>query len=382
MSINGNLKTMHLAELLQWLANGRQTVTLSITNGIEEKRVFFQDGEIVSSSSSDPKGFIGQFLISKGVITEEILAQAIAVQDEQGGLLGEILVEGGAVEQEMLDQMLKLKTEENIFELFAWEEGTFEFLDGELPQRGLVSMSIYITGLVMEGMRRLDHAAAIKALIPSPQCVPVSVAPLIDEDEMDPGWLGVLEAVDDDRSIEDICLHTHSSEAFVSQVLYQRITEGKIKVVRPRLVAADSIGSEPDAGGGSTAPAAGTEALLAEANEHLKKGAYEPATRHLTAAASLDPHNRELALVVKELESEVMAGIKEDGIVFDAVPVLETSLDELRNVSFSPEEGFILSRINGSSDIGSIMKISPLSELDSQLVFWKLARDGHIKLES
>ena len=381
MSINGNLQTMHLAELLQWLANGRQTGTLSITNGIEEKRVFFQDGEIVSSSSSDPKGFIGQFLISKGVITEEILAQAIAVQDEQGGLLGEILVEGGAVEQEMLDQMLKLKTEENIFELFAWEEGTFEFLDGELPQRGLVSMSIYITGLVMEGMRRLDHAAAIKALIPSPQCVPVSVAPLIDEDEMDPGWLGVLEAVDDDRSIEDICLHTHSSEAFVSQVLHQRITEGKIKVVRPRMVAAESIESQRVASGGNMAPAAGTEALLAEANEHLKNGEYEPATRHLTAAASLDPHNRELALVVRELESEVMAGIEEEGIMLDAVPVLETSLDELRNMSFSPEEGFILSRINGSSDIGSIVKISPLSELDSQLVFWKLARDGHITLE-
>jgi len=233
MSINGNLQTMNLAELLQWLANGRQTGTLSITNGIEEKRVFFRDGEIVSSSSSDPKGFIGQFLISKGVITEEILAQAIAVQGEQGGLLGEILVEGGAVEQEMLDQMLKLKTEENIFELFVWEEGTFEFLDGELPQQGLVPMAIHVTGLVMEGIRRLDNAKAIKELIPSPQCVPVSVAPLIDEDEMDPGWLGVLGAVDDDRSIEDICLHTHSSEAFVSQVLYQRITEGKIKVVRP-----------------------------------------------------------------------------------------------------------------------------------------------------
>jgi len=346
MSINGNLQTMNLAELLQWLANGRQTGTLSISNGIEEKRVFFRDGEIVSSSSSDPKGFIGQFLISKGVITEEILAQAIAVQDEQGGLLGEILVEGGAVEQEMLDQMLKLKTEENIFELFAWKEGTFEFLDGELPQQGLVPMAIHVTGLVMEGIRRLDNAEA------------------------------------DDRSIEDICLHTHSSEAFVSQVLYQRITEGKIKVVRPRIVAADSIGGGPVASGGSTAPAPGTEALLAEANEHLKNGAYEPATRHLTAAAGLDPHNRELALVVRELESEVMAGIEGDGIVLDAVPVLETSLDELRNMSFSPEEGFILSRINGSSDIGSIVKISPLSELDSQLVFWKLARDGHIKLES
>jgi len=381
MAINGNLQTMSLAELLQWLAGGRQTGTLSVTDGTEEKKIFFENGEIVSSSTTDPKGYLGQFLISKGVITEEILAQAMAVQEEQGGLLGEILVEGGAVEQEMLDEMLKLKTEENIFELFVWEKGTFEFLDGELPQQGLVPMAIHVTGLVMEGMRRLDHAEAIKALIPSPQCVPVSVAPLVDEDEMDPGWVGVLEAVNDDRSIEDICLHTHSSEAFVSQVLYQRITEGKIKIVRPRIVAADSMGSKSVAGAGGAAPASGTEAQLAEATEHLKNRAYEPAARHLRAAASLDPHNRELELIVKDLEAEVMAGIEVDGIRPDAIPVLEASLDDLRNMSFSPEEGFILSRINGSSDISSIVTISPLSELDSLLVFWRLVSGGHITLE-
>ena len=50
-------------------------------------------------------------------------------------------------------------------------------------------------------------------------------------------------------------------------------------------------------------------------------------------------------------------------------------------MSFSPEEGFILSRINGSADIASIVKISPLSELDSLLVFWKLSQSGQISLQ-
>jgi hypothetical protein len=141
------------------------------------------------------------------------------------------------------------------------------------------------------------------------------------------------------------------------------------------------MGSKPVVGAGGAAPASSTEAMLAEANEHLNNGAYEPAARHLRAAASLDPHNRELELVVKGLEAEVMAGIRVEGIIPGAVPVLEASLDDLRNMSFSPEEGFILSRITGSSDIGSIVTISPLSELDSLLVFWRLARDGHITLK-
>jgi len=383
MSITGNLETMSLAELLQWLANGCQTGTLIVGNGSVEKKIFLRDGSVLSSSSSDPRGFLGHFLVSKGVISEEDLAKAMALQAEQGKLLGEILVEGGAIGQEMLDHMLKLKAEENIYDLFAWEQGQFNFLDDELPEYDLVPMSANITGLVMEGMRRIDMTKEMEKVIPSTQCVPVSVGPLLDEDEMDFGWRGVLEAVDDDRSVEDICLHTHSSEFFVCDVLFRKMREGKIKIVRPRVIAPDpqehtapAEKNEKDAKSPTNA-----QALINEAMMHLKLGVYEAAVRHLGAATSLDPHNRELALVVKELESEVMSGLENDGVKYEKVPVLETTLDDLRAMSFSPEEGFILSRINGTSDIASIVKISPLSEVDSLLVFWKLSQSGQISLK-
>jgi len=382
MAITGNLETMSLAELLQWLANGRQTGTLIVNNGSVEKKIFIRDGAVLSSSSSDPRGFLGHFLVSKGVISEDDLAKAMAIQSEQGKLLGEILVEGGAIEQEMLDHMLRLKAEENIYDLFAWEEGSFDFLDDELPEYELVPMSANITGLVMEGMRRIDMSKEMEKVIPSTQCVPVSVGPLLDEDEMDFGWRGVLEAVDDDRSVEDICLHTHSSEFFVCDVLFRKMKEGKIKIVRPRVIAPDpQAPAEPAAKDNADAGPTNAQALISEAMVHLKLGVYESAARHLGAATSLDPHNRELALVIKELESEVMFGLENDGVKYEKVPVLETTLDDLRAMSFSPEEGFILSRINGTSDIASIVKISPLSELDCLLVFWKLSQSGQISLK-
>jgi hypothetical protein len=382
MAIEGRLETMSLAELLQWLANGRQTGTLVVDNGSVEKKIYLREGRVLSSSSSDPRGFLGHFLVSKGVISEDDLAKAMAIQEEQDKLLGEILVEGGAIEQEMLDHMLRLKAEENIYDIFSWEQGDFVFHDGELPEYELVPMSANITGLVMEGMRRIDMAREMEKLIPSTQCVPVSVAPLLDEDEMDFGWRGVLEAVDDDRSIEDICLHTHSSEFFVCDVLYRKIQEGKVKIVRPRVMAPDpQLPAAPVAKKDAAASPTNTQALISEAMAHLKLGVYEAAARHLGAASSLDPHNRELAMVIKELEAEVMVGLENDGVKPDKIPVLETTLDDLRAMTFSPEEGFILSRINGSADIASIVKISPLSELDSLLVFWKLAQSGQITLK-
>jgi hypothetical protein len=377
MPITGNLETMNLAELLQWLANNRQTGTLIISNGAVEKRIYLKSGNILSSSSSDPKRLLGHFLVSKGVISEETLAQAMAVQEQQGGLLGEILVEGGAIDQETLDRMLRLNAEENICDLFAWEQGSFEFLDGELPDHDLVPMSANITGLIMEGMRRIDHARAMKEVIPSPQCVPVAVGPLLEDDELDLGWRGVLEAVDDDRSIEDICLHTHSSEFFVCQVLYRKLVEGQLKIVRPRVLEREA-GSQ--ASGDAVAAASG-EALVGRAMVHLKNGDFEAAMRHLRAASSLEPDNRDLRLVIQQKELEIRGQIADAGVLPDCVPVLISDMTKLRTVNFSPEEGFILSRINGRSDIRSIIKISPLSEIGSLLVFWKLLKEGHLRLD-
>jgi hypothetical protein len=380
MAITGNLETMNLAELLQWLANNRQTGTLIVSDGAVEKRIYLEGGTILSSSSSDPRRLLGHFLVSKGVITEDILAQAIAVQSSQGKLLGEILVEGGAVDQATLDRMLRLNAEENICDLFAWEAGSFEFQDGVLPDHELVPLSINITGLIMEGMRRIDHAAAMKEVIPSPLCVPVVVADLVDDDELDPGWKGVLEAVDDDRSIEDICLHTHSSEFFVCQVLHRKIVEGKLKIVRPRVVESErEVLVEKAEGGAGGTPKA--ENLIGEAMKHLEAGGYESAVRHLRAAASLEPDNRDLRLVIEQKESQIREAMANDGVRPDRVPVLVSNLDEMRALNLSPGEGFILSRINGKADIRSIAKISPLSGLEALIVFWKLVRANHIRFE-
>jgi len=376
MSITGNLETMSLAELLQWLANNRQTGTLIISDGTIEKRIYLKEGTILSSSSSDPRRLLGHFLVSKGVITEEVLAQAMTVQEQQGKLLGEILVEGGAIDQPKLDRMLRLNAEENICDLFAWQDGSFEFHDGELPDHELVSLSVNVTGLIMEGMRRIDHTEAMKEVIPSTACVPVAVAPLVDDEELDPGWRGVLEAVDDDRSIEDICLHTHSSEFFVCQVLHRKIIDGKLKIVRPRVIEAEPQVVAEKKSGTRIAPKA--EALIGEAMNQFTAEDYESAVRHLRAAASLEPDNRDLRLVIEQKESAIRAAIAEAGVRPDCVPVLESSFEEMKALRFSPGEGFVLSRINGRSDIKSMAKISPLSELDALLVFWKLAKANHI----
>ena len=63
------------------------------------------------------------------------------------------------------------------------------------------------------------------------------------------------------------------------------------------------------------------------------------------------------------------------------MPVAQCSFDELTELDITPQEGFILTRVNGSYDVQTILQISPMPQLDGLLTFWRLAQAGHVKLQ-
>ena len=175
MGITGNLETMQLAELLQWLSQSKKTGTLVIDDDAVEKRIFFRDGRIISSASSDPREYLGQFMINHGHLTDEELTGAMQMQERTGMLLGKILVSIGSIDEKEVHRLLQLKAEEAIFDIFSWPAGNFEFLDGELPSQEMIPISLDVTGLVMEGARRVDEWSRIRSVVPSLDAIPVTL---------------------------------------------------------------------------------------------------------------------------------------------------------------------------------------------------------------
>ena len=74
------------------------------------------------------------------------------------------------------------------------------------------------------------------------------------------------------------------------------------------------------------------------------------------------------------------ARVEGDGVRLTSVPKLARAMSELVNANLNPQEGFILTRINGTYDIQAILRISPMDQLEALLVFWKLRREGHVSL--
>lgn len=369
---------MELAELLQWLSGAQKTGTLVVENGKVTKQIFFRDGMIVSSASTDPKEHLGAFLVSHGFITDAELGQAIRMQESNKMLLGKILSTIGAISEQDVHRMLRLKAEESIYDVFSWPEGDFRFLDQQLPTANMVPISIDVTGLVLEGMQRFDEWKRIREIVPSSSSVPVAVGDF-DEKVFTEGAPQILSLIDDDRTVADICKLTHSSEFHVCRILFRQVQSKRLKIVRPRGVAA----AEPVAPAvPAVAPQSITpDALMVIAQQALQKNEFETSLRHVRAARALDPDNRKIVGEAVKIEDQIRAAVERSGVLPTSIPVLARTMEELTQLKISPQEGFLLTRLNGVYDLKSIVNISSMNPLDAQLAVWKLLKAGHIRLE-
>ena len=385
MGIVGNLKTMQLAELLQWLSQSQKTGTLHIQREKIEKKIFFREGRVISSSSTKPEEYLGHFLVGQGFINEQDLTQAVQQQGKTGNLLGRILVDSGVISEPDLHRLLRVKAEESIYDVFTWLEADFKFLDDVLPEHPMIPMNLDVTAIILEGVQRVDEWNRLRAVIPSSDAIPVQIA-MWDETDLDPGKRKVLDHVNDERTVAEIQRDTHSTEFFIYRVLFDQYREGRLKVVKPRWLGGPQSAmtgrhpflAAPVANG--TGGAIDFSQLLAAAQRYLEEKEYELALRHLRAARSLEPDKRETETALREGEKKVRDAVELAGVTLTSVPKLARKMEELQTLKISPQEGFMLTRITGGYDIQAIVKITPMPQLDALLVFWKLAQAGHITL--
>jgi Domain of unknown function (DUF4388) len=378
MGIVGNLRTMQLEELLQWLSQSKKSGTLEIVHGKTEKKIFFKDGLILSSASNKPEEYLGHFLMSHGLINEGQLNRAVELQEKSRMLLGMILVNNGAIAERDLARMLRLKAEESIYDIFSWAEGDFRFLDDVLPESAMVPMRMDVTGIVMEGVQRVDEWRRIRQVIPNEQMIPVAVADLSAVPGLGPGEQRIVSLINDERTIEEIRQQTHATEYQTCKLVFDQWQLGRVKLIKLR--GGRPAAAAPVETGASAAGAVRAEGLIQAGRTFLSQGEFDAALRHLRAARALEPENPDTQENLSEAEKRIREQIERSGVTLASIPQVTATMEQLTASNLSPQEGFMLTRINGVYDIQSILKITPMPQLDALMLFWKLATGGYIRL--
>jgi Domain of unknown function (DUF4388) len=359
MSLTGNLRTMSLPDILQWIAMGRKTGTLHLDHSSIQKRIMFRDGHIATSWSNDPRESLGQFLIREALVSEEQLFKALVRQEEQGKLLGVLLIEEGALDADALRRVLRRKAEETIYDLFLWSEGQFDFKEGAFPHPTAINIEIGVTEVVMEGIRRIDEWQRIREVFPS-SGVTFAVVSEPAAGPADAKEKQILSLVRANKPLAAIALETRRSEFDAAALLYELCERGVIAVAQAPTAnpLADTVGAIRD--------------LLSIAHQRLQEKRYDAAMKAYENVLNLDrlnQHAKKGLLGVAEARSRDRA---RRSVALDKIPVLKIGLQALTGQHFDPHEGFLLSRINGEWDVQSILKICPMAEEEALLIFSRL----------
>ncbi len=372
MGINGNLRTMSVSDLLQFLAAGRKTGTLKLGRGSIVKQIYLENGLIVGSTSNDPRELLGQVLLHYGKIKEAELQVAMEIHRQSGGKLGIILSERGFVTQSDVIEVLRTRTLEIIYDLFIWEEADFEFFDNEPVPADLIRIQVNVTSVIMDGIYRIDEWARYRKVIPSERAF----------FELNSGWTQslqesskevreVLYLVEKRMTAAEICYNMHTSLFHACALLFDLIAKGVIKLAGE----AEAPAELSDLKLPQTVPE-----LLALAQSELKEDNAENALAIIVGVLEQQPQNPEARRLQEEAEKKFIAHVYRNGLSPRAVARMLVTPEQLEHERLGPQEGFVLSRINGESDIESILSVCPFREADCLRMIKKLLDSGIIAI--
>lgn len=417
MPLYGNLASMPLPDLLQWAGVARKTGTLELERNKVCKRILFRHGRIIACASDDPSDLLGHWLVSRGKISEDVLRLALAKQAQVRCHLGEILAEMGAVSREEVLRQLVAKTEESLFALFEWADAEFRFRDGGVDDNVGFPVDLRVEDVLLRGAKRLDEVQNIRTVFTDPGIVLRRTAkPPPAEVFRNRMARRIFEQVDGERTVAEILLHVHASEFLVTKFLYELHRIGVVEIAtirRPEPAEApvleiplelsdapesapSAAASEADDAEAETEPSrpavavaappapkpieVPTETDLEIARRLMARGDFDGALEILDRAYRLEPSDDALRKLLAEAEAAFVEKAYRHYLPAAKIPILAKTPESLTAERLSPAEYFIVSRIDGSWDVRSIIQITPLREVEALRTLKRLRERGILEL--
>jgi hypothetical protein len=134
----------------------------------------------------------------------------------------------------------------------------------------------------------------------------------------------------------------------------------------------------------AVAPAASAgesfEARLASARSMMAEGRLEAALDVLDALYRDHPGDGALRRLTAEAEASFVDRTLRHALPAHKVPVLTRPMEALAAERLTPQEFFMLSRIDGRWDIKSIIQLAPLREVDALRTLKRMREMGMIDL--
>jgi hypothetical protein len=246
MALQGTLKDFSITEIIQLIGQQLKTGVLRIRRGKNLVEIHFVDGMIVHvyTNYRGKKDLIGEILVKAELITEEQLERVLKIQKETLKYLGEILVELQLLTKDHVLKVISTQIYETIYELFWWEDGTFNFDLKLVESYKKIPFALSTEQVLLNILRMVDEWSEIEKKIYSPNLVFRKILAL-PEKSLDPlasqGYLKekltseqelIYNLVDGTRTVQEIIDRSLLGKFNASDILADLMEIGLIEVVR------------------------------------------------------------------------------------------------------------------------------------------------------
>ncbi len=350
MYIYGSLKTMDMGDILQWIYLRGKTGVLTVKIGDYERRFFLKEGKLKYGISENPDERLGPYLTRTLGIKREDVLRAVALAKKEKLLLGEALVKLGFTTRDEVNKALEGLVREIVFNSFV-EEGYFRFEEREMEIP--YQVDIDIQDLLLEGYARKDETEAILKVIPS-----LDVKVEVLKDGEDP----IIKELSKGFSLREIAERWGFSSFEIMKRTYTLVEKGFLQV----------------AGGTSTEEKGQRDMFIKlkeKADFFYREGRLREAEELYNTLLEEDPGNQEILQKIEEIRRAISVNL-EPG----AVPKLKLSMDKITSLDLTPQEGFVLSRINGTWSVREIEKLCPFPPQTTEGIIKILISRGIIEL--
>ncbi len=173
VQMTGQIVEGGIVDLLSFFNMFRKSGSLHFILAGGNKTLCFQKGEIVYATSTFPDEEIGEILYRLGKLDRDTLQGARQFANATLPL-GKALVDQHVVTSKDLWAATKNQVETIVYNLFAFQDGSFVFVDAPLAEDQVVSLSMNTQNLIMEGLRRVDERAVYMQKVKSLDAFPVA----------------------------------------------------------------------------------------------------------------------------------------------------------------------------------------------------------------
>jgi len=235
MGLKGNLAERPFPEILRKVSSDSQSGTLIIHRDAIEKKISFDHGSVVFAVSNAPEDDFGELLIKIGRLSPSQLDEVTGAAIDGKSFI-RVLADKGLFDNAQLREFLELHVQEQIYPVFDWNNGEFEFTSGNPSLQGELHVNISTGNLVLEGIRRIKNLEVIHRGLRGAE-TPIRLAPdyinKVTELFLKPDEAFILTRIESTLTVAEILQISPLGSEMTQKTLYGFISTGVAEFAVP-----------------------------------------------------------------------------------------------------------------------------------------------------